>query len=82
MSEISGTAIPELLAWNCAHVLPKSSFTFWECHPWNIILMTPEEHTRFDNESSRADPQYKWLWEYRDYLNRIDYQISKYFYLK
>ena len=64
----------DLRAWNFMHVLRKGKFSRWKYHPWNVIIGTHNEHDTFDNKVSLAmmDPNFDWLFEYREYLLKLD----------
>lgn len=72
-SEISGQPLGgEMNAWFFAHVLPKGSYGLYKLKPFNIVLLTPDEHTKYDHhtDKAKADPQYRWLFQYRDLLTQ------------
>lgn len=44
----TGIGIPNPSAMNMAHIFPKDSYPSVAINPDNIVMMTWEEHTRFD----------------------------------
>lgn len=54
-SEESFTPINPVTAVNLAHILPKEDFPEVATNPYNIIVLTWEEHTRFDELLSRHE---------------------------
>lgn len=53
---ITGDKIPkdELSYSNCAHVLAKGSYEWFRYYTRNIVLLSPEQHTLFDNITKEA----------------------------
>lgn len=51
----SGLTLTNLSAVNLAHILPKSTYPSVATEPLNIILLTWEEHTRFDDLLGRHE---------------------------
>lgn len=77
-SEVSGKPLgEELNVWMMAHCLPKGSYGLFKFKPFNIILMTPEEHGLYDDRThiAKMRPEFAWVFEYRQYLTRKYYAI-------
>lgn len=51
----SGTYIPNLGAVNIAHLLPKTDFPKFATDPNNVVILTWQEHTRFDELLGRHE---------------------------
>lgn len=64
-------------AWFFAHVCPKGSYPLFRVKTFNIILMTPEEHSLYDHRThiAKTRPEFNWVFEYRQYLTRKYYAI-------
>lgn len=78
-SEVSGKPLgEEPNVWFFAHVLPKGSYGLFKLYPFNIVLMTPREHTLYDQQTHKAkqDPQFSWLFLYREILTQRYNRIS------
>lgn len=77
-SFISGMRIKEPYASCFAHVLPKGSYTKYKFYSKNIVLLTPKEHTLFDQGSEEQriayakETQANWqkLYDLRDELKK------------
>ena len=78
-SEVSGQPLgEEMNAWFFAHVLPKGSYGLYKLKPFNITLLTPDEHTLYDHQTHKAKvlPEFQWLFLYREHLTRKYNAIS------
>ena len=66
-SEISNTPIPFFHPQHFAHILPKSAYPRYRLEKQNIILLTREEHFRFDHEThiAKASAMYDHLFRKR-----------------
>lgn len=51
----SGKRIPQLEAKNIAHLLPKCDFPELATDPNNVVVLTWQEHTRFDELLGRHE---------------------------
>lgn len=47
-SEISGIPLPQFDVWSFAHILSKGAFPKFKYSPDNIMLMTRDEHIKYD----------------------------------
>lgn len=58
--------------WCFAHVLSKGAYPRYKFKKENIVLLTPQEHYKFDFETHRAkeDPKFDKLFELADKLRQ------------
>jgi hypothetical protein len=72
-SEVSGQPLgDEMNVWYMAHVLPKGSYGLYKLKPFNITLLTPDEHVLYDHYTDRAKgmKEFDWLFLYRQHLTQ------------
>lgn len=86
ISEVSGKPIVNLESgykrhWCFAHILGKGAYPKFKLYYKNILLVTPEEHTYFDDNTARAkrDPQWKWVFDLQDLL-KAEYNMADHYY--
>lgn len=72
-SEVSGKPLGDTMnAWFFAHILPKSIYGLYKLKAFNIVLLTEDEHTLYDQNTDKAKdmPEFAWLFLYRQHLTQ------------
>ena len=74
VSEISGIPLfpkgHSQWHWQFAHIISKGAEPLGRLDPDNICLMLPDEHYRYDNQSTQGDPDYAAVWARRAELKQ------------
>lgn len=77
-SQISDEPLLFFDVWNFAHILPKKNYEKLRLLKENIVLMTREEHKKYDFGSTTNDKRFDWVREKAEKL-KSEHNATKHY---